>query len=82
MHWFSPDYTAYMSSARLELRGQGKVLAAASYKKSLLGYDKWASTQDKIAPAVRVIAYGVADGKAPTVQSAPAEGARKMGVRN
>jgi len=73
-HWFSPDYKSYMSGARIELRSYGKVLAAASYKPSLLGYDKWASTQDKIAPAVRVIAYGVADAKAPAVQqSGPAE---------
>jgi hypothetical protein len=60
---FSGDYSPYMSSARIELRDNGRLLAASSYKPAMLGYDRWATTQEKIAPSVRVLAYGVADGK-------------------
>ncbi|MDP5240358.1 hypothetical protein Q9Q94_12515 [Uliginosibacterium sp. 31-16] len=76
-HWFSPEYVAYMSAARIELREHGQVLAAASYKPSILGYDKWASTQEKIAPAVRVVAYGVAE-----VSASPAGSGRRKIVKN
>lgn len=61
----SPEYSAYMTEARLELREYGRVLASSSYKPGMLGYDRWSATREKIAPSVRVLAYGVADGKLP-----------------
>lgn len=65
LRMFSSEYSAYITEARLELREHGRILAASGYKPATLGYDKWSPTSDKIAPSVRVLAYGVADGKLP-----------------
>lgn len=62
---FSSDYMVYMTTSRIELRENGRVLAAASYQPSALNTSKWASTRDKIAPSVRVLVYGTSDGKPP-----------------
>lgn len=62
---FASEYTPYMSSARIELREYGRILAASSYQPSVLNYDKWSSTRDKLAPSVRVLVFGTANGKAP-----------------
>ena len=62
---FASEYTAYMSSARIELRENGRILAASSYQPSVLNYDKWSSTRDKLAPSVRVLVFGTANGKPP-----------------
>lgn len=56
---FSSKYVPYLTDARLELRERGRVLAASSYKPSLLGYDRWSASRDKIAPSVRVLVQGV-----------------------
>ncbi|KAF7600277.1 MAG: cell division protein FtsI [Candidatus Dactylopiibacterium carminicum] len=66
---FGSDYSSYMSSARLELRLRGSMLAAASYRPGMLGYDKWASTRSKLSPSVRVLVYGNAEGKPPVTSS-------------
>lgn len=62
---FSSDYSPYMSSAYLELRENGRLMASSNYEPSVLNYDKWSSTRDKIAPSVRVLVYGVMDGRKP-----------------
>ncbi len=62
---FSSQYIPYMSSARIELREYGRILAVSSYQPSVLNYDKWSSTRDKLAPSVRVLVFGSVDGKAP-----------------
>lgn len=62
---FTSEYTPYMSSARIELRENGRILAASSYQPSVLNYDKWSSTRDKLAPSVRVLVFGTVNGKPP-----------------
>ncbi|NSL56613.1 cell division protein FtsI [Uliginosibacterium aquaticum] len=58
---FSSEYQPYMSAARVELRQQGRVLAAASYRLGMMGLDKWASTREKLAPSVKAIANGLSE---------------------
>lgn len=57
--FFESEFQPYLSAARLELRQQGKVLAASSYRLGALGLDKWGSTRDKLAPSVRVLVSGL-----------------------
>lgn len=57
---FEDDFSPYMSEARLELRENGKILAASSYRPSVLGTDKWSATADKLAPAVRALVRAAA----------------------
>ncbi|MEN3109787.1 hypothetical protein ACFONG_13405 [Uliginosibacterium paludis] len=69
---FEDDFSPYMSEARLELRERGKILAASSYKPSVLGTDKWSATADKLAPAVRVLVKAAGPGAQATAKPAAA----------
>jgi hypothetical protein len=58
---FQSEYQPYLSSARIELRQQGRILAASSYRLGMLGLDKWSSTRDKLAASVKLIAASIGD---------------------
>lgn len=52
---FSDSYSSYLVSAVINLRENDKVLASVSYRLSDRDFGKWASTYNKIKPAVRAL---------------------------
>lgn len=54
----SVEALPYMSFARITLRRDGQLLAAATYGVRGLGFDKWASTSAKIEPMLDTLLAG------------------------
>ncbi len=53
--FFNSEYQAYMTTAELILRSNGKVVSSASYRPGVMSMDKWQSTSYKIAPVVQAL---------------------------
>ncbi|MBS1156966.1 MAG: cell division protein FtsI [Proteobacteria bacterium] len=51
-HFTSSELQHYLGEAELTLRQSGRVISLARYQTSRLGYEKWTSTDVKMAPVV------------------------------